>query len=148
MVERRTPIFPCVEVLKWLIDHTDTHKCLINDANGGCFRVLFPIEVQKYYKIRDPEECLNTYFVVNFYELHDTSRVMASWWREDKMFTNWSTDWYGKTNLREPYIYLMALIRQLYGEKYCSRFSEAWMPLEYTVMIGGSNFNWGLIISK
>jgi hypothetical protein len=36
------------------------------------------------------------------------------------------------TNLREPYIFLMELICRLYGEKDCSRFSEAWMPLAYT----------------
>jgi hypothetical protein len=148
MVARRTPIFPCIEVLKWLIDHTDTHKCLINDDNGGCVRVFLPVEVQKYYKLRDPEERLNTDFVVKFYECHDTSRVMASWWREDKKYTNRSTGWYGMTNLREPYIYLMALICRLYGEKDCSRFSEAWMPLAYTVAISGSGFNWGVIISK
>jgi hypothetical protein len=73
---------------------------------------------------------------------------MASWWREDKKYTNHSTSWYQTTNLREPYIYLMALICRLYGEKDCSRFSEAWMPLAYTVAISGSGFNWGAIISK
>jgi hypothetical protein len=48
----------------------------------------------------------------------------------------------------EPYIYLMALICRLYGEKDCSRFSKAWMPLAYIVAISGSSFNWGDIISK
>jgi hypothetical protein len=73
MVASRTPVFPCIEVLKWLIDHTDGHKCLINDENGGCIRVFLPTEVQKYYKLRDSEERLNTDFIVKFYELHDTS---------------------------------------------------------------------------
>jgi hypothetical protein len=73
MVARRTPVFPCVELLKWLIDHTDTQKCLINDDNGGCVRVFLPMEVHKYYKLRDPEERLNTNFIVKFYECHDTS---------------------------------------------------------------------------
>jgi hypothetical protein len=41
MVARKTPIFPYIEVLKWLIDHTDTHKCLINDENGGCVGCSF-----------------------------------------------------------------------------------------------------------
>jgi hypothetical protein len=34
MTACRTPVFPCMEVLKWLIDHTDAHKCLINKENG------------------------------------------------------------------------------------------------------------------
>jgi hypothetical protein len=90
MVARRTVVFPCVELLKWLIDHTNTQKCLINDDNGGCFRVFLPMEVHKYYKIRDLEEKLNTDFIIKFYECHDTNWVMASWWREDKKYTNWS----------------------------------------------------------
>jgi hypothetical protein len=114
----------------------------------GVSECSFRWRSRKYYKLRDPEERLNIDFIVKFYEHHDTSRVMASWWREDKKYTNWSTGWYQTTNLREPYIYLMALICRLYGEKDCSRFSEAWMPLAYTVAISGSGFNWGAIISK
>jgi hypothetical protein len=75
-------------------------------------------------------------------------RLLASWWKEDKKFTNRSTGWYNTVNLREPYMYLMALICRLYGEKDCSKFSEAWMPLAYTVAISRSSFNWGAIISK
>jgi hypothetical protein len=148
MVTSRTPIFPCIEVLKWLIGHTDTQMCLINDENGGCVGVFLLVEVQKYYKLRDPEEHLNTDFVVNFYEHHDTIRVIAPWWREDKKFTNQSTGFYGTTNLKESYVYMMALIFRLYEEKYCSRFSEAWIPLAYTVAIVRCKFNWGAIISK
>jgi hypothetical protein len=73
---------------------------------------------------------------------------MASRWKEYKKFTNMSNDWYVMVNLRELYIYLMALICRLYGEKYCSKFSEAWIPLTYAVAIFGRNFNWGDIISK
>jgi hypothetical protein len=148
MVASRTPVFPCIELLKWLIDHTDTQICLINDDNGGCVGVFLPVEVQNYYKLREPEEWLNTDFVVSFYEKHDTDKVMASWWREDKNFTNRTSGWYPTTNLRESYIYLMALLCRLHGEKDCSRFSEAWMPLAYMVAISRIGFNWGAIISK
>jgi hypothetical protein len=91
---------------------------------------------------------LNTNFVVKFYEFHDTNHLMASWWKENKKFTSQSNGWYGTVNLREPYIYLMALICRLHGEKDCSEFSKAWIPLAYTVAISGSSFNWGEIISK
>jgi hypothetical protein len=84
MVARKTPFFPCIELLKWLIDHTDIQKCLINDVNGEYVGVFLLVEVQSYYKLRYLEERLNRYFFVNFYECHDTSWVMASWWREDK----------------------------------------------------------------
>jgi hypothetical protein len=64
------------------------------------------------------EEWLNTDFVVIFYEKHDTSKVMASWWREDKNFTNRTSGWYPTANLRESYIYLMALLCSIaWGER-------------------------------
>jgi len=39
--------------------------------------------------------------------------------------------WYININLMEPYMFLTALICQLYGEKDFSKFSKAWMPLAY-----------------
>jgi hypothetical protein len=44
MVAIWSPIFPCVALLKWLIDHTDAQKCSINDDNGKCVGVFLPSE--------------------------------------------------------------------------------------------------------
>jgi hypothetical protein len=88
MVDCRTLVFPWIETLGWIIDHTDVMKCLVNDENGSCVSVFLLTEVHKYYKLRDPEERLNNDFIVKFYEFHNTSRLMASWWKEDKKFTN------------------------------------------------------------
>jgi hypothetical protein len=147
-INSRTPVLPCIEILGWIIDHADTMKCTINNAEGECVGVFLPVEVQKYYKLRDPEERLNIDFVVKFYEYHDTNMLLASWWREDKKFTNTNTGYYNTVNLIQTYMYLMALICRSYGEKDCSKFSEAWMPLAYTIAISESSFNWGAIISK
>jgi hypothetical protein len=110
MVSSRTLIFPCIEFLKWIIDHTDVNKFLINDENGGCVGFFLLTKVHKYYKLRDPEEWLKIDFMVNLYEFHDTIRLIVSWWKEDKKFTNQRNGWYGIVNMREPYIYLVALI--------------------------------------
>jgi hypothetical protein len=148
MVAFRTPVLPCIETLGWIIDHVDTIKCTVNNEEGECEGIFLPVEVQKYYKLRDLEERLNIKFVVRFYEFHDTNMLLASWWKEDKMFTNRRNGWYNTVNLKEPYMYLMALICRLYGEKDSSKFSEVWMPLAYTMAISGSSFNLGAIISK
>jgi hypothetical protein len=80
MVASRTLVFPYIEILKWLIDHADTQFFFINDDNGKCVGVFLPVEVEKYYKLRDLEERLNTNFIMKFYKFHNTSRLMASWW--------------------------------------------------------------------
>jgi hypothetical protein len=100
--------------------------CTVNNEEGECVGFFLPVEVQKYYKLRDSEEILNTNFVVRFYEFHDTSHLLASWWKENKKFTNRRNGWYNTTNLIEPYMYLMALICQWFWRerlflKYCKR---------------------------
>jgi hypothetical protein len=47
MVAFRAPFLRFIETLGWIIDHTDTQKCLINDENGGCVRVFLPTKVYK-----------------------------------------------------------------------------------------------------
>jgi hypothetical protein len=148
MVESRSPVFTCIEILKWLIDHDDAQKFMINDDNDECVEVFLPSKFQSYYNLKDFELKLSTDFILSFYASHDTSKIMVSWWREDKKFINQTAGWYPTTNLREPYIYLMALLYKLHGEKDCSQFSEAWMPLAFTVAISGVGFNWGAIIYK
>jgi len=51
-----TLVLPCIKLLKWLIDHTDTQRCLINEDNDERVRVFLPVEVQNYYKLRELEE--------------------------------------------------------------------------------------------
>jgi hypothetical protein len=110
MVASMTPVFHCIEILKWLIDNTDTQRCLINYDNDECVGVFLPMEVKNYYKLRELEEWINIDFVVEFYEKNDTSKAMVSWWREDKNLTSRTSEWYPTANLRESYIYLMALL--------------------------------------
>jgi hypothetical protein len=40
MVAYQTLILPYIGTLGWIIDHTDTMKCVVNDENGGCFGVF------------------------------------------------------------------------------------------------------------
>jgi hypothetical protein len=88
-----TPVFPCTELLKWLIDDTDMKIFLINDDNDECVGVFLPVEVKNYYKIKESKERLNMDFVVIFYERNDTNKEMVSWWREDKKCTNRTSGW-------------------------------------------------------
>jgi hypothetical protein len=80
-----------------------------------------------------PEVMLVTHFMNDFYEKNDVENTLARWWREDKRFFHKNTIWYAIINLREPYMYIMALLCRLYGERNCSRFTYTWVPLAYIV---------------
>jgi len=88
MVVARTHVLPCVKTLEWIIHHIETDKFLINNEDGECIDVFLPMEVSTYYKIKYAEVRINKYFVVVFYECHNTNQLLASWWREDKKFVN------------------------------------------------------------
>jgi hypothetical protein len=88
-----TPIFPYIKIVGWIIDHANTVKCTFDNEEGECVGIFLPVEVQKYYKLKYPKERLNTDFLVKFYELHDTSQLLASWWKKDKKLTNRNNGW-------------------------------------------------------
>jgi hypothetical protein len=58
---------------------------------GEFIGVFLMVEVQKYYKLREPKERLNTDFLVKFYERHNTNQLLASWWREENKLLNRTT---------------------------------------------------------
>jgi hypothetical protein len=36
----RTPVLPCIKIFVWIIDHADTVKCTIKNAEGKCVGVV------------------------------------------------------------------------------------------------------------
>jgi hypothetical protein len=78
MVVAKTPIFPCVKILEWIIHHANVEKFLLNNKYGECIGVLLLTEVSTYYKLKDVEvrlnksflwNYMNTIIMVNFYHL-------------------------------------------------------------------------------
>jgi hypothetical protein len=110
VVAAKTPIFPCVEILEWIIHHAYVDKFLLNNKDGECIGVFLLIEVSTYCKLKDAKVRLNKDFTVVFYEHHNIVQLLASCWREDKKFVNRASGWYNTTNFLEPYIFLMVLI--------------------------------------
>jgi hypothetical protein len=121
-IASRAPFMPCVELIEWVISHTDAQNCRIINDKGECIGYFLPRDVNKYYKLLEPEESLNKDFVISFYEKYDTSKILGNWWKEDKNLLNRSIGRYVITGLREPYMYAMVLLCRLYGEKDCSQF--------------------------
>jgi hypothetical protein len=74
-------------------------------------------------------------------EEHDTKNILYSWWVEDTRLFGKSDGIYSISNLRDPYVYTMALVTMLYGDKYCAHFKDAWLPLTYIVVTIGRVFN-------
>jgi hypothetical protein len=93
---------------------------------------IFPTRhVNNYYKLLRPRVSLDTTFVKNIYDGNNIGKILLGWWKEDKKFVNRNNGCYEIANLQELYMYLMKFLCCLYGEKGCSRFSYAFLPLAY-----------------
>jgi hypothetical protein len=145
-VAARASVFSCFGAIKWIIDHTILNNCMFVNTMGNSIGSFLAEHFKKYYKFQKPEVKLVTSFVHEFYDKNDVEKIIAIWWKEDRKFVNRASGWYTITNLRELYLYLMVLICKLYGQKDCSRFSNAWLSLAYTMATTGKLFNWGGIL--
>jgi hypothetical protein len=38
----RAPVFPCIEAVEWIINHTNCRNCVINNEKGECIGVFLP----------------------------------------------------------------------------------------------------------
>jgi hypothetical protein len=47
-----------------------------------------PVEVNKYYKLREPKVKINTNLMDEFCEKHNTNRLLAFWWKDERKFMN------------------------------------------------------------
>jgi hypothetical protein len=100
MVVVRAHVFPCIEVLAWIIIHDDNKNCIINDEQRQCVGTFLPLEISNCYKLPEPKVLLNKDYVTTFHHQHDVVKIMASWWKEDNKFFNWfAGGWYTMTSL-------------------------------------------------
>ena len=117
-VATRTPTLPCSDVIQWRIQQTKADTRTIHDDVGNCIGSFQSIELERYYKFYQPEILLTREFVEQFHVRNDT-KVLASWWIEQKRFTTTqprNDRIYPTTHLRIPYLYAMAVMCRLYGQ--------------------------------
>jgi len=100
VVAAKATIFPYAEAIEWIISHTDSHNCMVNDDRGNCIGVFQPLEVDKYYKFPTQEVLLNTTFVKKFYGKQDLTKIINGWWKEHKDFFHMTFGWYNIVELR------------------------------------------------
>jgi hypothetical protein len=48
MIAAKNLVFPYIETLEWIINHTKDEKCVINNVDNQCVGVFLPIEVRKH----------------------------------------------------------------------------------------------------
>lgn len=102
--------FPCIEAVKWIINHINPKKHIVENVKGNFVGVFLAKKVEKYYKLLLSKVFLTTTYVKEFHDKDDVGKILASWWKEDNKFIYGTNGWYGITILREPYMYPIMLL--------------------------------------
>jgi hypothetical protein len=118
-VGARAHVFPYSKAIEWIINHIDLNNNMFVNEKGDCVGSFLAENLEKYYKFPKPKLLLVTPFATDFYDKHDVGKILANWWKKYKRFFNKTNGWYPIASLREPYMYLMVSICQLYEEKDC-----------------------------
>ena len=77
-------IFPCVEVIDWIIQNTEPKKFVIRDSEGKAFATLKGSEAHVYYSFPEWEEDLTEeWALAHAVPIVDT---IEQWWEEPEKF--------------------------------------------------------------
>lgn len=73
--------------------------------------IQFGSSLEMYYKFTKSIVLRTTNCVWEFAKANDYHKVITKWWIEDKQFKSKDNRIYPTMNQREPYMYLVALLR-------------------------------------
>ena len=145
----KSPIFPCIEVIEWIINHSNTVGMEFKYCFGKViFNFIRDSIVWYYILLENLEKSSTNEFIKGFHEKFDVRNVLETWWSKDKRRVQRQDGIYPMSGLREPYQYLMGLFCTMYGLKGCIIFRDSWIPMEYAMAIYSWNFSWGTILSN
>jgi len=74
----RVLVFPCLEVIEWIIDCTLLEISMFVDTMGNNIGSFLAKQLEKYYKFQKPEVMLVTYFVNDFYDKKDVGKILSN----------------------------------------------------------------------
>ena len=137
-------IFPCPEVIDWIIQRTDPKKYVIQDSEGRAFATLVGSDAHLYYSLPRPDEHFTPeWAIAHAVPIVDTIR---QWWEEPEKFKVKKDQEYLVAILRKVYKLVAAMLCRLYGRPDCSTFSSSWATIMEYVTTHGARFNWASIL--
>ena len=137
-------IFPCPEILDWIIQKMDSKKFLIRDSKGKAFATLEGSDAQVYYSLPQPEEN----FTLRWASAHEVPVVdtIRKWWAEPDRFKVKKDQEYPVAGLRTVYKLVAAMLCRLYGRPDATTFNGAWATIMDYVTVHGTRFNWASML--
>lgn len=143
-VIERTLIMPCYEATDQIIDHNNLGDITMVNDERRCLCSFMEINLEEYYKVLKPKLHMVKILIKESDEKHDIKIILANQQEGDNFFFQKCDGNCSITILQERYVYAMALMAKLYGEKYLRHFKYAQVLIEY-IVVTTSSFSIGLL---
>ena len=128
----RPKVFPCAEIIEWLLPRTDARECIINTA-GEPIDSFHTSTIDKYYSSHDLEINM-TVKLMQSSQLNYITFIKHSY-NLDKQFFQKDCNVYETKFLKKPYNMVVILSCRLYRESNAKHFKLEWPSLLYYVIV-------------
>ena len=132
-------IFPCAEVIGWILPRANTSTMIISNTKGQEFSSFTPAYINKACKLLAPQimmtyEWINN-LIIDLFEC--TKRMMVA----GKQLLQKSSGEYETTNFCTPYRLIALMLNIIFGREKGKFYKMSWIPLIYHVAMQGTIFN-------
>ena len=126
-VATRPELFPCSDVMRWILPHTNSNTMLIGNVEGQGYAAFSPGYVALAYHLPEPQIFLSNDWLDNLrMDLVETLKRMLL---PGKLYRHRATKYYDTVRLRAPYKFIALMLNRIFGRANGRLFKLEWVPL-------------------
>ena len=130
-VATRLDIFPCSEVIGWILPKFDVTKMILDNTKGHGYATYIPAYVAMSYKLPTPQNYLTEGWLKdpNLDVVETVKRMMIP----GKNFCTRPSGEYETTSLCTPYRLIALMLNRIYKISNGNNFKIGWVPVIFFV---------------
>lgn len=122
----RYPSFPCMNIIQWVVSHTDPEMMTLKSTSG---KQLVTFRKEKYHHMHHLLQLLN-YMVALFFTPNknvNSRHVLKCWVKEPSKFETTPNQVYKTRSLWKAYLLLVTFACCRYGQESTRTFPQSWV---------------------
>ena len=125
-VATRPELFPCSEIIGWILPHVNTSSMIIGNVEGQGFAAFSPGYVALAYHLPEPQVFLFDAWLDNIrMDLVETLKRMLL---PGKLYRHRQNSEYDTASLRAPYRFVALMLSRIFERAHGRVFKLEWIP--------------------
>ena len=145
-VSTRPELFPCSELMRWVLPHTNHNSMLICNVDGQVYAAFSPGYVALAYHLPEPQLFLTDRWLDDLQM--DFVETLKRMLLPGKIFRHRVTEDYDTATLRPTYRFIALMLNRIFGRENGRLFKLEWVPIMFFIATEGTIFNWASIVSS